>query len=239
MDNPVPVNALNLRTFDLISAALVSSRNLNDAFATIVRLGVETVGGAEYAGVTIFKRGQFETPAASGDIPRQVDKIQYSLNSGPCVDALLDNAVYVSANLAADTRWPEFGRRTVDEVGIISMMAFRLFLEDEESRAGLNFYSTQPDAFDHESARTGGVFATHAGIAISAATRQERIDHLETALLTNREIGVAIGILMARELLTQEQAFDLLRMASQHTHRKLRDIASDVIDTGTLGPNSA
>jgi GAF domain-containing protein len=231
------VNTRNLRTFDLVAEALVSSRNLLEAFATIVRVGVETVGGAEHAGVTILKRGQFETPAASGELPRQVDKIQYSLGSGPCIDALLDNTVYRSGNLAADTRWPEFGRRAVEEAGVISMMAFRLFLEDEESLAVLNFYSTQPDAFDDESARVGEVFATHAGIAITAATRQERIDHLETALQSNREIGMAIGILMARELLTQEQAFDLLRMSSQHTHRKLRDIANDVIETGSLVRN--
>jgi AmiR/NasT family two-component response regulator len=39
---------------------------------------------------------------------------------------------------------------------------------------------------------------------------------------------------MSRHQLTQSQAFDLLRMASQHTHRKLRDIASDVVETGML-----
>jgi hypothetical protein len=39
---------------------------------------------------------------------------------------------------------------------------------------------------------------------------------------------------MARMLVTREQAFDLMRIASQRTNRKLRDIAADVLDTGTL-----
>ena len=57
---------------------------------------------------------------------------------------------------------------------------------------------------------------------------------MERALESSREIGTAIGILMARELCTADQAFDLLRVASQHTHRKLRDIAAHVKETGAL-----
>ena len=37
---------------------------------------------------------------------------------------------------------------------------------------------------------------------------------------------------MATKLLGKQQAFDLLRIASQHGHRKLRDIALEVTDTG-------
>jgi hypothetical protein len=62
----------------------------------------------------------------------------------------------------------------------------------------------------------------------------EQIGHLETALATNRRIGMAIGIVMARDGLTDEQAFELLRTQSQLRNRKLRDLAEDVIYTGTL-----
>jgi hypothetical protein len=34
--------------------------------------------------------------------------------------------------------------------------------------------------------------------------------------------------------MTREQAFDVLRMTSQRTHRKLRDVAYDVVETGVL-----
>ena len=39
---------------------------------------------------------------------------------------------------------------------------------------------------------------------------------------------------MMKHKLTRQQAFDLLRVASQHSNRKLRDIAVEVADTGTL-----
>jgi hypothetical protein len=61
-----------------------------------------------------------------------------------------------------------------------------------------------------------------------------RAANLEEALATNREIGQAIGILMATDHVTAEQAFEKLRTASQHTHRKLREIAAEVAETGAL-----
>jgi hypothetical protein len=64
-----------------------------------------------------------------------------------------------------------------------------------------------------------------------------RAANLEEALATNREIGQAIGILMATEHVTADQAFEQLRTASQHSHRKLRDIAADVAETGVLTPS--
>ena len=72
------------------------------------------------------------------------------------------------------------------------------------------------------------------GIALQTARYRKRAANLEIALESNRRIGSAIGILMARELLTAEQAFARLREASQRLHRKLRDIADEVVRTGQL-----
>ncbi|HST49932.1 ATP-binding protein [Jatrophihabitans sp.] len=63
---------------------------------------------------------------------------------------------------------------------------------------------------------------------------ENKAANLERALASNRQIGAAMGILMARLHLTDEQAFDLLRKTSQNRHRKLRDIAEEVMMTGEL-----
>jgi AmiR/NasT family two-component response regulator len=63
---------------------------------------------------------------------------------------------------------------------------------------------------------------------------RDKIANLEAALVTCRIIGQALGIVMVRRKVTDEQAFTPLRQASQRTHRKLRDVASDVADTGEL-----
>ena len=48
------------------------------------------------------------------------------------------------------------------------------------------------------------------------------------------ETGVAMGILMHQHRLTRTQAFDVLRVASQNSNRKLAQVAVDVADTGVL-----
>ena len=66
-----------------------------------------------------------------------------------------------------------------------------------------------------------------------SASQTELNEQLRRALLTSRTIGVAIGIVMAKQSVTQEAAFDMLRKLSNDTNRKLRDVAEHVVATGT------
>lgn len=63
---------------------------------------------------------------------------------------------------------------------------------------------------------------------------ETRADHLAVALRSNRTIGMAIGVLMARRRLPAEDAFELLRRLSTTRNRKLRDLAETVVHTGDL-----
>ena len=75
-----------------------------------------------------------------------------------------------------------------------------------------------------------------AGMAFSSARTHEdeerRAANLQAALATREMIGQAQGILMERERITPDQAFDILRRASQHLNVKLRDVAQSLVDTG-------
>lgn len=63
---------------------------------------------------------------------------------------------------------------------------------------------------------------------------QDDATHLMRALERSRDIGTAIGILMAIHKVSRDEAFDLLRSASQNGNRKLRDLALDVVEHGCL-----
>lgn len=63
---------------------------------------------------------------------------------------------------------------------------------------------------------------------------REHVESLQTALETNRTIGAAMGVLMAFRHVSPNEAFDLLRTESQNSNRKLYDVATDVLLTGTL-----
>ena len=222
--------------FAELARELAAKSTLEETLTAITGHAVTMIDGAEDASITVMRReGSFLTVAATSDRPRQVDAIQYESGEGPCLATLLDAPdVTRSDDLAADSKWPVFGPRASQETGVHSMLAYRLFLEDHETIGSLNIYSAKRAAFAPSVLPVGNLLATHSAIAFARAQDSERADNLHTALESNRTIGTAIGILMARHLVTQEQAFDLLRVVSQRTHRKIADIAVDVVDTGTL-----
>jgi AmiR/NasT family two-component response regulator len=71
-----------------------------------------------------------------------------------------------------------------------------------------------------------------AGARTDLAAATAHAEHLQRALVSNRQIGMAMGILMERRRLTPEQAFDQLRKLSQQRNVKLREVAEQIIYTG-------
>jgi hypothetical protein len=201
----------------------------------LVAVAVERVPGTRWASVSLLRTGKFTTPAATDEAATRADALQYEIGSGPCVDAALDDSVYVAGDVTAGGRWRTWGERVATEVGVRSVFAQRLHLLDgSQLIASLNIYSDRRSAFDEHAVGMGLVLATHAALILRESTARGRADHLTRALQSNREIGVAMGILMHQHRLTRDQAFDLLRVASQDSNRKLADIASDVAETGEL-----
>src|SRR3954470_23958386 len=220
--------------FAQLGQELLSARGLDGTLGLVCQRAVVLVPGAEHAAISRGRHGRFETVGSTSQVPLLVDQIQYELRSGPCVDAAIQEEIYRTGSLPTDQRWPEFGRRAHAEEGICSMLSVRLFLEDDDLVAALNLYSTAADAFYPSDQTVALLLATHASMAIASARLQEQVQHLERALQSNRGIGVAIGVLMNKYKITQQEAFDLLRMASQNSHRKLVDVARDVSETGIL-----
>jgi GAF domain-containing protein len=200
---------------------------------TICRLAVDVVDAAEHAAVTVVRNSRFSTVASSSEVPQRVDRLQYETREGPCIDAIIEAESYCSNDLGAESRWPHFAPAVVKRTGIRSMSSYRLFLR-EDSLAALNLYASRPHAFADSDVALGSIFASHAALAYQSARDHERVENLETALQSNRRIGMAIGILMAARKVTDAEAFALMRKLSQQTHRKLAEIAEDVIFTGDL-----
>ena len=84
----------------------------------------------------------------------------------------------------------------------------------------------------------GLILAAHASVAARAAGERtnfrDREKNLQQALDSRDVIGQAKGILMERLKVTPEDAFDILRRASQHLNVKLRDIAHTLTQTGEI-----
>jgi hypothetical protein len=200
----------------------------------LIRAAEQGVPHADAAGLTVWPHGRKpRTIGPEGSIAHTVDQIQYATGEGPCLDAATGDDLVRVDDLAVDPRWPTFSAQVLDQCSIRSMFSIRVQF-DPEVRAALNFYARSPDALSDDDMAAGAVFAAFISLALDAQQARAEADHLRLALQTNRQIGMATGILMARGLLTSDQAFDRLRQASQNLNRKLRDIARYVVETGDL-----
>jgi hypothetical protein len=117
------------------------------------------------------------------------------------------------------------------------MLSFQLFVA-ADTMGPLNLCSRRSGAFDDRARGLGAILAAHAALAMDAAREKEHADQLEHAVQSNRRIGMAMGILMARRQLTGPG----LRPApgtSQYLNVKIRDLAERVVETGELPGRAA
>jgi two-component system, response regulator PdtaR len=57
----------------------------------------------------------------------------------------------------------------------------------------------------------------------------EEKERLSQSVLTNREVSVAVGLIMAHRGLVRERAFELLRQQARRTRRSIRELALEII----------
>ena len=215
--------------------ALASEDNVERTLDKAVELAVELIRGCDAAGVTLVRRGNaLESPAHTDEMVARGDALQLELREGPCVDAVWEQQVVISGDLASETRWPNWAAGVVAETGARSMMCVQLFTS-ETTLGALNMYAKSPNAFDHQSDRYAAqALAAHVAVALVAA---QRIENLYTALDSRTVIGQAEGILMERFDLSPQSAFEVLRRVSSHSNEKLHAVALELVRTRRLPPS--
>ncbi|MFF3492150.1 GAF and ANTAR domain-containing protein [Streptomyces sp. NPDC002795] len=212
---------------------LLAQDSVDSTLQRITATATELVDGCDAAGILILHDTKVETLAATHRMVTDSDQMQQQLGEGPCFDAAHDargEHVFRIADLTNDyQRWPAYAPRA-RELGVGSMMGFLLFTDDEDLGA-LNFYSREPGAFTQDSELAGLLLASHAAVAFSSARTHAQMEH---AVATRHVIGEAMGILMGRHHITEDQAFDVLRRYSQESNTKLREVARQVCEHGGL-----
>ena len=213
-----------------LSRTLQAQDDVDGTLDAIVLTATDTVPGAEHASISVvLRRREVQTRAATGDLPRAVDKAQYATGQGPCLTSLYDNHTVRLGDVETDPRWPDFAAEA-RKVGLRSMLAIQLYVAGTDLGA-LNLHSTRPDAFGDESEQVGLLFAAHAAIAFAGV---QKLEHLRSAVSSRDLIGQAKGILMERYTLGAHEAFRLLVVASQKTNVRLVDVAEYLTRTGQL-----
>lgn len=224
-----------------MSALLLSQESLDAILNLLIRLARESVSSVDDVSISLTKSGHFETThASSGDV-KEADHAQYASGRGPCVQATTSGQVVETALADDARRWPEFAEKALSQ-GYTAVLSVPL-TAGEHTMGALNLYSRRADRFEPDARTVAQTFGAQAAIvcanAIAFAAAGLVQAQLEEALVSRDLIGQAKGILMARQKCDAEEAFDILRRASQRTNRKLRDVAREMVDSVVGGQNPA
>ncbi|MFL6162518.1 MAG: ANTAR domain-containing protein [Jatrophihabitantaceae bacterium] len=221
----------------LILSQLLAADTLDRAAArtAILNAVVQALPATCWASLTFAAAGRRRpvTLAATDGIAQAADALQYGTGAGPCLQALAEATTIRVEDLAMESRWPSFVAEALDHTPVRSVISCSL-ADGGHAETSLNMYSAMPLRRQQPDLTTIAGVAAACSVALSAVDQRNRADNLDLALASGRRIGAAIGILMSSRRLTEQQAFEALRVASQHSNRKLRDLAEDVLLTGEL-----
>jgi GAF domain-containing protein len=214
--------------FAVMAQRLRNGKGLADIQQIVVESAVTLIDGCDRAAIGVLEGARFTTAAATDDVMRHIDRLQDEVGEGPCLEASTDQLVQVDNDITDHSRWPRLAQLVIEQTPVRAMLAVPLV--DEGRRAGaLNVFADRAGAFSEESVGQAAILASFASVAMTGAQHSERAAQLEEGLATNREIGAAVGILMATHGISSDEAFAMLSTASQRLNRKLRDIATGIV----------
>jgi transcriptional regulator with GAF, ATPase, and Fis domain len=229
MTTELPQDDLMREVFVRLSALIYDGADATSVYESIVTAAPRLIDGCERASLMLKDRQRFASAAATDDIARRIDQIEIELSEGPCYDAIVEEAYQHDPDLTAGTSpWPRFTERVLTETPVRSAIGYRLLLEDEKVGA-LNLFADEPGALSSRAADQGAVLAAFASVALMALRAREAAATLRLGLQSNREIGKAVGLLMAAHRVGADEAFGLLRRTSQELNMKLAHVAEQVV----------
>ena len=216
-----------------LSRVTLGDRELADVLDDITGIAAGGVPGAEAVSTTLIRDDKAFTAAHHGEMALHADELQYAEDAGPCFDAGRGGVVLRIDDMHTEQRWPDYMAR-VRETAVRSSLSVPLPYQGS-SIGALNIYSTRPAAFaSPESLAAGlGVAETIAVAVANADAHAQLADqarNMRIAMESRAVIEQAKGVLMAQRRCDAEQAFEILRQASQRYNRKLRDIAAGIVE---------
>ncbi|UQX88438.1 GAF and ANTAR domain-containing protein [Jatrophihabitans telluris] len=226
-----PMDGVQL--FARIARELASQSDYSHTVQRIAELSTQ-LAGCDVAAIWEITDGSKLVLKAATDsfFGEALHSILTGVEEGIAREALTSRRTVVMHDLDTEQRWPAYvAEMKRHALPIRSAVVYSLDLGSTDLGA-LALYSGKANFFSEELIDIGGVLADHASIALDSARSTAKIGNLELALESNRRIGMAIGVLMALHHLTEQQAFDLLRTASQRNHLKLRQVADQVMYSG-------
>jgi|GEM_PF-1533074 len=241
-----PGHALRAASRELASIR-VAATDLEGALTRVTDLvekGVEPAGAAGLLLAESQPAGQGEPPWPAYGRMSSVCSAEWAVGEGPHLDCLREREPVVTGDLADDGRWPALAAaHRIGAPGAPPRSVLVVPLDGGGAPTGaLSVGAAAPDAFGDEEIAGLTDLAETAAAAVAnvrayhGATRLA--EQMAEAMASRAVIEQAKGVLMARRRVRPDEAFGLLRGLSQSTHRKLRDVAGELVRGAAADPGT-
>lgn len=228
------------QSFQELAGLLFSGMDVNETLQKVAALAQRAIPGCDAGSITVVDGGRPHTAASTAELAERVDDHQYATGEGPCLECIRQQATVPVDSYRGLERWPRFVPQARSH-GVASSLSLPLFAGDEVIGA-LNLYAVEEHGFTGAEP-VGEAFARQAAITLANATAYYRAaelaQHLAVALEHRDVIGQAKGVLMVAQGVAADEAFDMLRRASQRSNRKLYDVARDIVERPSSGGRSS
>jgi hypothetical protein len=210
--------------------ALQHDAPLGEVLELILTAGVDSVPGCAAVSVALATDGRLQTAASTAPWAADLEAAQLRSGCGPVPAAAEPGSVASTANLGAEGGWSSDAAVAADARR--SVISFGLVI-GSAGPGVLSLYSDLDVHFSEAALRIGDVLAAHAASALARTLERRayeaRTEAWQRALASRDLIGQAKGILMEQRGLTSDEAFNMLRDASQRLNVKLRDLAEHLV----------
>jgi GAF domain-containing protein len=188
---------------------------------------------ADGAGLMLVDaEGQLRWASASDQSAQNLEDGQERLAQGPCAVAFSQRLPAAIRNLHTEPDWQDFAQVLLAE-GICAALSVPVEL-DGGVIGTLDVYVGQPRDWDPSEVAAlqayAGLVASLLSAATTAQVKGRLANQLQAALEHRWLIERAKGVVMGREQVDAQAAFERLRGAARSSTRRLADVAKDVTD---------
>lgn len=230
MSQDLPLADELAAVFARMAGLLLSDETVHTALKLVTELAEETVGGVG-AGVTLVDEQGNRTMAATDPVAERADGLQYELGEGPCLTAVVLRTTVRVDDTVRDERWPRWSE-AVAALGIRSSLTAPLVAGGTVLGA-LKVYSDQLGAYPGRAEYLLMMFAAQAAILLANVRSHENArrlsDRLVEAMRSRDLVGIAKGIVMARDGVDEQAGFAALVARAQREHTSVHDVAAALV----------
>lgn len=226
------------RSLDALAGFVAGDRTLQDTLQCVSELSLQAVESADLTGITLLDGERPTTAVFTDPTSPEIDSVQYATGTGLCLDASRQQQAHRIDSTSDEERWVEFCRAAAAK-DVNSVLSLPLSVNGRGMGA-LNFYAQAEGAFSDDDEEVAGLFARQASVALANSSAYwgatALVDQLKEALTSRAVIDQAKGIIMGLQGCTADDAFDVLRRASQRENKKVRDIAHSIVERAQRRP---